>query len=160
MATFPRLLAAALPLLVSGCGEPRHLADCRDLVHRFEAALLAKDRTALAGLVTAESRAALDSLPLSSLGDKKALEMMDAVERPDGVHVRVRDPNDGDRQGALVVVCENGTLRLDLVASAGLSARAVPLPGPRQRTVLRPLSPQDRERAALLAARSRPDRSE
>lgn len=153
MSDLRRLWQASVLILVAGCGEPAELAGARQVVQTFERAVRTGDRTTLRGLVTFESRPAVDAMPLEADAGQQPLAVLDAVARADGVHVLVRDPNHGDRDGAFVVVRENGALRLDLVASAGLTAREVPLAGPRQRTVVRPLSPEERARAADLAER-------
>lgn len=152
MSDLQRLLLLGTALLGAGCAEPADLAGARQVVRRFEDAVRAGDRTALRQVVTSESRPGVDAMALDASAPPQPLTVLDAVQRPDGVHVRVRDPNHGDRVGALVVVRENGDLRLDLVATAGLSAREVPLPGPRQRSVVRPLSPRERAQAAHAAA--------
>lgn len=146
---------AGISSLVAACsGEPTEAAAARALVSEFERALHRGDRATLREVVTTESRPAIDAMALAASADKKPLTFVDATHRVDGLHVRVLDPNADDRPGAFVVVRENGALRLDLVATAGLSARDEPLPGPAQRTVVRPLSPADRARAAAIAART------
>ncbi|MEZ5967424.1 MAG: hypothetical protein R3F56_26540 [Planctomycetota bacterium] len=146
-----RRLCQASVLILAGCGEPGALTEAKDVVRTFEAAVRAGDRATARRIVTLESRPAVDAMPLVPSG-KAPLTVIDAVARPDGVHVQVRDPNLDDRAGAFVVVRENGALRVDLVASAGLTAREIPLPGARERTVVRPLSASERARAAQRAA--------
>lgn len=147
-----RLLAAAVSCSVVGCdAAPDDGERARGLVVAFERALHAGDRLALCDLVTFESRPAVDALTARSMAGKHPLRLLDTVERLDGLHVRVLDPNHGDRPGAFVVVRENGSLRIDLVATAGLDAQERALPGPATRTVVRPFSPAERARAASLA---------
>ena len=131
-------------------------AQAQDLVARFEQALRSGDRDTLREIVTFESRPAVDAMPLSTLSSKLPLVVLEATSQRGAMYVRVRDPNANDpntngRDGVFVVVQENGGLRVDLVASAGLTAREVPLPGPATRTVVRPMSPAEREHAARLA---------
>lgn len=146
-----RLVGVGVALLLPACHGDERAVRARALVSRFEQALRAGDRATLRQVVTCASRSAVDALPLEACASKAPLVVLDAVARPDGLHVRVRDPNQAGQAGAFVVVQENGELRVDLVASAGLTAREVPLPGPATRIVSRPLSPAERERAARLA---------
>ena len=146
----PSLLIVAF-LVSCGSQEDDARAAARDLVARFEQALRRGDRGALRDVVTLESRPAIDAMPLPAIADKAPLVLLDVVARAGTWHVGVRDPNANDKEGAFVVVQENGSLRVDLVASAGLTAREVPLPGAATRTVMRPLTPQQLEQAAHMA---------
>jgi hypothetical protein len=141
-----------LALAAAGCESGDAAASrARELVARFEQALRQGDRALLRALVTSESRPAVDALPLEAVAAKQPLAILGASARDGAMRVRVRDPNRGGADGAFVVVAENGELRVDLVASAGLTAREVPQPGPSTRTVIRPLSPAERAHAARLA---------
>lgn len=121
------------------------------LVARFEQAVRDGDRAGVRDAVTFDSRAAVDAMELVPTPSKAPLVVLDAVARGSALQVRVRDPNQHDQPGVFVVVAENGDLRIDLIASAGLTAREVPQPGAATRTVMRPLSPAEIERAGHMA---------
>ncbi|HLU40530.1 MAG TPA: hypothetical protein VK081_14190 [Planctomycetota bacterium] len=146
------LLPLAVLALLAACGAPDDAAEACALVGRFDAAVRAGDVDAARTLVTFDSRPAIDAVPPGAHAGKQPLTVLSARHRHGAVHVRVADPNEGGKEGVFVVRRENAELRVDLIASAALVAREIPLPGPPTRTVLRPLSPAERARAARLAA--------
>ncbi|MCK5940978.1 MAG: hypothetical protein KAI24_03330, partial [Planctomycetes bacterium] len=60
--------------------------------------------------------------------------------------VDVRDPNERDARGRFVVVREHGRMVVDLVASAGLTARTVEASSSRETFEPRALTPADHDR--------------
>lgn len=131
--------------------HPDTAAACA-LVERFEQALRNSDRAALSEVITVDSRPALDALAAAKITDPVRLQVLGATARSDGVLVRVQDSK-GDSDAGFIVVRENGELRIDLVASAGLTARERPLEGGATRQVVRPLTPAQRAQAEAMAAR-------
>lgn len=142
--------------VAAGCAneDGRRGSAAMATVTAFESALRGGDRAELRRLVTEESRQAIEHLPLEAAAGKAALRVVDATVRDGDVLVRVRDPNAGAAESAFVVVKENGELRVDLVATAGLTARERALPGPRERVVSRPLTPAEQAEAEAIARRA------
>jgi hypothetical protein len=142
--------------LLAACGPTSHpdtAAACA-VVERFERALRQRDRGGLADSITRESREALDALTEKPVGDKLPLQILGAAPRADGILVRVHDPNGTARDAGFMVVRENGELRIDLIASAGLTITERPLPGGAERQVVLPLTPAQRAQAEAEAAKS------
>lgn len=148
------LLSACVVLVACAGEEARRGSAAMATVTAFETALRSGDRGELRRLVTAESRQAIEHLPLEAAASKAALQVVDATVRDGDVLVRVCDPNAGAAESAFVVVKENGELRVDLVATAGLTARERALPGPRERVVSRRLTPAEQAEAEAIARRA------
>ena len=115
----------------------------------FQRALQTRDAGACRQLLTHESRPVVDQMPWEEIGDRAPLEVLGATRARTGAqeyYVDVRDPNEGDRAGRYVVVREYGRLVVDLVASAGLTARAVEASGGAERYEPTTLTPADFDR--------------
>lgn len=114
--------------LWSGCGRDDGPARAERAFLAFQAALQQGDAAACRALLTRESRPVVDAMPWEAVASRTALEVVGATRPRSNVaeyFVDVRDPNEGDAAGRYVVVREYGRLVVDLVASAGLTARAV-----------------------------------
>lgn len=151
MRWFPTVLAPSMVSLVACTGDVE-TERAQALVAQFEQAVRAGNRALVRELVTFESRAAVDAMALLPQPAKAALVIAGTTSKGLAQHVRVRDPNERDRNSTFVVVPENGDLRIDLVATAGLTAREVfAQDAAATRTVIRPLTPAQLEAAGRLA---------
>ena len=142
--------------LLPACGPTSHpdtAAACA-VVERFERALRQRDRSGLADSLTRESREALDALTEKPVGDQLTLQILGAATPTNGILVRVHDPNGSASDAGFMVVRENGELRIDLIASAGLTITERPLPGGAQRQVVLPLTPAQRAQAQAEASKA------
>ena len=94
----------------------------------FQQALQQGDAPACRALLTRESQPVVAELPWEDLAARAPLTVLGAARargNAEEYYVDVRDPNEADAAGRYVVVREYGRLVVDLVASAGLTARAV-----------------------------------
>jgi len=141
------VLAMVFSGLLAACGsDADETAAAAAAFERFQLALQRGDESACRELLTTESRTVLSQVPWETVRDKQPLTVL-GVDR-DGAEfsVRVRDPNEGGQQANFVVVREYGRLVVDLVASAGLTARTVEASGSRQDFEPRELTPADHDR--------------
>lgn len=136
----------SLFLLGAGCGEDPGPGAALAAFARFQDALLQRDESGCRAALTAESGAVLADVPWQRIAAQKPLRPLSATPCPDGYRVRVADPNAGDAEAEFVVVREYGRLVVDLVASAGLTARTVEADGAREEFVPRALTPADFDR--------------
>lgn len=113
---------------------------------RFQDALLRGDESGCRETLTVESAAALAELPWRRVLAQRPLQPLAATTCPDGYRVRVADPNVGGAEADFVVVREYGRLVVDLVATAGLTARVVEADAAREELVPRELTPADFDR--------------
>ena len=154
MAKRPTLPMLILPWLC-GCGSDMAPANAASVLAEFQEALFAGDADRCERLVTSQSRPALAAIPWAALRSRKPL-VIGEVEAHDGrFHVQVLDPNAGDRRGEYLIVREYGQLRVDLVATAGLTAEEVPGTG-HEEFVPRELSPRDIDRIRQVELASPP----
>lgn len=148
------VLLLILPWLC-GCGSETAAATAASVLVEFQDALLAGDADRCGRLVTSQSRPALAAIPWAAMRNRKPL-VIGEVEVHDGrFHVHVQDPNDSDREGEFLVVREYGQLKVDLVATAGLTAEEVPGTG-HEEFVPRELSPRDIDRIRQVELASPP----
>tara|TARA_R110002096_G_scaffold46438_2_gene123880 strand:+ start:570 stop:1046 length:477 start_codon:yes stop_codon:yes gene_type:complete len=139
------LLLAAL----TGCSHDDGSENAMRAFSAFQTALQQKDREACRKLLTVESQAALDSMPWDAVAKKQPLEVLGAARQnrfSQRFRVDVEDPNNDDAHAQFIVVREYGQLVVDLVASAGLTAKTVEASGSREQFEPTPLSPKDHER--------------
>ncbi len=144
-----RILVAIAASALTGCGPDPDVTACADAARAFAAfqqALQAQDEAACRELLTIESGAALAEIPWAQVAAQRPLEILGAERDRFRFFVRVADPNDDGRRGEYVVVREHGRLVVDLVASAGRSARAVEADAPAERFEPRELTPADYDR--------------
>jgi hypothetical protein len=139
---------ALLALLLAACdGTDRARADAAVAVFGgFQDALLHGDRDRCRTLLTAESTPALDQIPWERVRAQQPLQVLGARPEPGEVRVRVRDPNEGDRESDYVVVRENGRHVVDLVATAALHTRVVDIRPGSPDVEPRRLTPRDVDR--------------
>lgn len=140
-------LAVALASVSAGCGGDPGAAAATALVREFETALRAGDAGRCRRLVTAESAAAIAELPWRELRARRPLAVVGAEPEGSGYRVHVEDPNAGGGPGAFVVVREYGTLVVDLVATAGLTAEFTERELAEPEFVPQELTPADVDRA-------------
>lgn len=135
------LALAALP----GCGDGSIAAHKAAVAvfDRFQAAMFARDRSALRELVTAESRDAIAELPLGRLAHQQPLAAVDCHREGTEYWVTVQDPNQGDHRSVFVIVREDCRLVVDLLATSAHQATYTPHVGP---PVLEPRQLTDAER--------------
>lgn len=138
-----------LLLALAGCGEDRGPADASAAFGSFQQALLRGDESACRGLLTRESAPALAEMPWERVRSQRPLEVRGARRDGSGFRVAVADPNADGRAGEFVVVREYGQLVVDLVATAGLTARTVEASGSKETFEPRELSPADFDRVRL-----------
>jgi hypothetical protein len=121
------LVPASLAMVLAACGDPdRARAEAaRCAFADFQAALQSGDRDRCRRLLTAESAPVLDEIPWARVRAQQPLQIVGARPEPGEVRVRIRDPNEGDRESDFVVVRENGRHVVDLVATAGLHTTIV-----------------------------------
>ncbi|MGK0517526.1 MAG: hypothetical protein ACJAUC_000204, partial [Planctomycetota bacterium] len=139
------LLLAAL----AGCSHDDGSQDASATFAAFQTALQQKDRETCRKLLTVESQAVLDSMPWDAVAKKKPLQVLGAVRQSRYTQlfrVDVKDPNNGGARAQFIIVREYGQLVVDLVASAGLTAKTVAASGSKEQFEPVPLSPGDHER--------------
>lgn len=115
----------------------------------FQQALQQGDAPACRALLTRESQPVVAELPWEDLAARAPLTVLGAARargNAEEYYVDVRDPNDGDALGRYVVVREYGQMVVDLVASAGLTARAVEVGSGEERFEPATLKPADYDR--------------
>ena len=143
------VLAMALSSILSGCGDGASANEGRAAdaaFTAFQGALQRGDREACRALLTGESQAALAEMPWDDIAKKAPLTVLGVDGGGAEYRVRVQDPNDGGRAAEFVVVREYGRFVVDLVASAGLTARTVEATGGHEEFVPRELTPADLDR--------------
>jgi hypothetical protein len=138
-----------LLLALPGCAEDRGPADARAAFGSFQEALQRGDESACRRLLTRESAQALAEMPWEHVRSQRPLEVRGARREGTAFRVEITDPNTGGRAGEFVVVREYGNLVVDLVATAGLTARTVEASGSRQTFEPRELTPADHDRIRL-----------
>lgn len=139
------LLLAAL----AGCSHDDGSQAASATFSAFQTALQQKDREACRKLLTVASQPVLDSMPWDAVAKKKPLQVLGASRQhryTQLFRVDVEDPNNDSARGQFVVVREYGQLVVDLVASAGLTAKTVEASGSKEQFEPVPLSPEDHER--------------
>ncbi len=141
--------AIVLLLLGTGCAEDRGPAAAAAVFDAFQRALQRRDEHACRLLLTVQSADALAQMPWERIARQQPLAVRGARRDGNELRVEVDDPNDGGRSGEFVVVREHGRLVVDLVASAGLTARVVEAASGEQRIVPRELTPADLDRIRL-----------
>lgn len=115
-------------LLLAGCARDTGPDEAMQAFAAFQHALQQRDAGGCRELLTRESRPVVDELPWDAIGARAPLEVVGAARARGNApefYVDVLDPNEADAPGRYVVVREHGRLVVDLVASAGLTARAV-----------------------------------
>lgn len=138
-----------LLLAFVGCSHDGGSQDASAAFAAFQTALQQKDREACRKLLTVESQPALDGMPWDAVAKKQPLNVLGAARqnRYSQIYlVEVEDPNNGDARGQFIVVREYGQLVVDLVASAGLTAKVIEASGSKEQFEPVPLSPKDHER--------------
>lgn len=141
------LLVAAMVL--AGCSHDDGRAAAIATVDALQTAMRAGDAAGCRRLVTDASVAAVACFPWRELRQRQRVEILGAAWQDAGCRVEVTDPNDGDRRGAFVVVREYGRYKVDLVATAGLTATFVEGQGAREVLEPRELTPADHDRIRL-----------
>ena len=115
----------------------------------FQAALLRQDPSACRALLTRESRPLVEALPWDTIAERAPLRIVDAQrirDNAEAFYVDILDPNEALSPGRYVVVREYGSLVVDLVASAGLTKRAVESSSGPERFEPAALTPADYDR--------------
>ena len=138
--------------VLAGCAKDNGAEEAIRAFSSFQAALQASEREICRDLLTIESQEALEDLPWEAIASQQPLEIVSA-ERPHSDQppylVTIRDPNHGNSKGQFIVVREYGRMVVDLIASAGLTAKIVEGAGSKQQFEPKRLSPKDQERARL-----------
>ena len=140
-----QLLTAFLVVtLWTSCGQapapPQAKAVAK--LQSFKVCVAKGDKAGMIPLLSLESRHVVEALPRRGNADQP-FEILDSWSKsPSEVHVKVRDPDPKaqNRTGTYVVVKEQGSWRIDLVATAGLNSEEVRLSGPSHRLVQKPMS--------------------
>lgn len=147
-----RTLILLISTGLASCSADNGQEEAMRTFSSFQAALQASDRENCRQLLTVDSQEALTDMPWEAIAAKQPLEVVSA-ERPHHdqplYRVNVRDPNNGNSAGQFIVVREYGQMVVDLIASAGLTAKVVEVSGSRQQFEPKRLSPKDQERARL-----------
>lgn len=142
--TSAALLALAT---LSGCAErddaPR---EAIATFERFQRALQDADVGACRELLTVQSAEALAEMPWQDLAEREPLEVVAGRRDRNGFRVEVIDPNQNGERGEFVVVREYGKLVVDLVATAGLTAKTVEASHSREQFTPRALTAEDYDR--------------
>ena len=142
--TLPLLL-----ILLAGCAHDEGPGRAKSAFASFQRALQRGDGPACRALLTRESRPVVAELPWEDLAARAPLEIVGARRVRDNAeeyHVDVLDPNEDRKPGRYVVVREYGQLVVDLVASAGLTARAAEAGSGEERFEPAALTPADFDR--------------
>ena len=142
--------------VMTGCSEDngtdKGVKEAIRAFSSFQTALQASERGNCRDLLTIDSREVLKDLPWQAIASQQPLEVVSA-ERPHGDQplylINIRDPNNGNSEGQFIVVREYGRMVVDLIASAGLTAKIVEGAGSKQQFEPKRLSPKDQERARL-----------
>jgi hypothetical protein len=133
----------------AGCSHDGDSQNASAAFTAFQTALQQKDREACRKLLTVESQPALDSMPWNAIAKSKPLKVLGATRQnrySQLFRIDVADPNNDDARGQFIVVREYGQMVVDLVASAGLTAKVVATSGSKEQFEPVPLSPQDHDR--------------
>jgi hypothetical protein len=138
-------LLAALP----ACADDNEPAAARAVFDSFQDALHRRDAEACRGLLTSESAAAIAEMPWDRITKQQRLQVHGSRREGRAFRVEVVDPNQHGSSGEFVVVREYGKLVVDLVASAGLTARFVEATGTKDEVEPRELTPADFDRIRL-----------
>lgn len=133
--------------LVAACGtDADESARAIAAFEQFQLALRRADESACRELLTTDSRTVASQIPWDRVRDKQPLTVLGVDRDGPEFRVHVRDPNDGNQEATFIVVREYGRLVVDLVASAGLTARTVEASGSREQFEPRELTPADHDR--------------
>ena len=145
-AATPTLLLLAV---LASCSQDGDSQDASAAFTAFQTALQQQDREACRKLLTVESQPALDSMPWDVIAESKPLKVLGATRQSRYSHlfrIDVADPNNDDAHGQFIVVREYGQMVVDLVASAGLTAKVVTSSGSQEQFEPVPLTPRDHDR--------------
>jgi hypothetical protein len=140
---FPAATAIAM---LAGCGADPAPGAAMAAFAEFQNALFAGDERRCRAALTTESAAALLEMPWHRVKEQQPLRVLGATRHQNGFRVQLSDPNHGDRPAEFVVVREYGRLVVDLVASAGLTAKTESTAGGAPTLVPRELTPADHDR--------------
>ncbi|MCR9248181.1 MAG: hypothetical protein NXI31_24385 [bacterium] len=145
---FVALLAAGW----SGCTAEAtaDTAGAGAVVEELQQAFLTGEPSRCRPFVTAESARALHDLPWAALRERQPLTVLDTTFEAPHFRVRVRDPNQGNAIAEMIVVREYGRLVVDLVATAGLTAKFTERPLAEERFEPQELAPADIDRARQM----------
>jgi len=146
IARTPTLLLLAT---LASCSEDRGPTEAMNTFSAFQAALQQRDTESCRKLLTIASQEALADMPWDAVAEKQPLLVVGAVRphRDSPVfRVAIQDPNNDGAEAQFVVVREYGRLVVDLVASAGLTAKVVEASSSKEQFVPRQLTPKDHER--------------
>jgi hypothetical protein len=119
----------ALLCCLPACTEDTGARDAMCAFAAFQDALQRGDESACRTTLTAASAEALPHVPWQRVREQRPLSVLGAERRGSEFRVRVADPNADGREAEFVVVREYGRMVVDLVATAGLTARAVEASG-------------------------------
>jgi hypothetical protein len=136
-------------LLAASCARDEGPEEAMQAFAAFQHALQQRDVDGCRDLLTRESRPVVDELPWDAIGARAPLEVVGAARTRGNAaefYVDVLDPNEADAPGRYVVVREYGRMVVDLVASAGLTARAVEASSGDEKFEPAPLTPADFDR--------------
>ena len=144
-----RPLMLILLATLAGCSEDRGPTEAMTAFAAFQTALQQRNPGACRELLTTESQAVLADIPWDAVAEKQPLHVLRATRPNHDEHVfrvHVEDPNNEGAPAQFVVVREYGRLVVDLVASAGLTARVVEASGSKEQFEPAQLTPKDHER--------------
>lgn len=117
-------------LALGACDGDPEVQAAADAFRSFQAALQQGDRAACRALLTQDSVTAVEQFPWDRLRQQQQLVLLDATRASGCFHLRVRDPNEADRESTFVVAREYGHYRVDLLATIGLQQSSSAPRGP------------------------------
>lgn len=147
------VVLTTLALLASaGCSDRGDEARALAAFESFQHSLFQGDRATTRELLTRGSRPLVDYLPWHTFRDLEPLVALGVEHTNDWYEIRVRDPNEGDRETKYVVVEQDSNFRVDLMETTVFNHRERALPGPATRLVRRQLNAQEFEEFAAREA--------
>jgi len=135
MARTVPLALVALALIFQGCSQSAAAAEQQQAVKVFETfqdALFQGRPTTIRRLLTLESRQFAAAICRRQIAGRRPLEIVGTSKVRHQLRVHVRDPNDSGRESFFVLVKEDGSVRVDMVATTAYNKEEHRRPGPRE----------------------------
>jgi hypothetical protein len=146
-------LALTITLISQGCSHSAAAAEQQEAVQvfkTFQGALFRSETATIRRLLTRQSRRFAHTLARQQLTGRQPLQVLGTSQVRNQLRVHVRDPNDGDRESFFVLVKEDGSIRVDLVATTAYNKVERRRPGPREVVRQKRLTPREIEKIRAL----------
>ncbi len=148
------LALVTLALIAQGCFRSAAAAEQQQAVEVFEAfqgALFGGETATIRRLLTRESRQFTAAIRRQPLAGRQPLEVLGTSKVRHQLRVYVKDPNDGGRESFFVLVREDGSIRVDMVATTAYNREEHRRPGPREIVRQKRLTQREIERIRAIA---------